>query len=177
MWSMSQTWWVPRDNGQSETGQDGQGDRMKHYRDDVRVALDARAHAESTDSPKKEALRMGTCNRTGRRWAKQGPPQVRQMSLYLANHPNPHRMIAHMQMMAESDVRSMTKAALIAEYRALLLRECDVEAQDRAGAVGTMSWLDAAAASEADAAVDIRKAAIEKEFAARRMSRAEVCHG
>lgn len=147
---------------------------MKAYRKDVREALDGMAHADATETPKKEARRMGVTARTTRRWTHKGPPQVRQMAMYLEDHPNPHRILAHLRAMAESQLRAMTNAELIAEYWRLLLDECEAEARDRACHIGQDSWLDCAATSERDGAVDIRKAAIEREFAARRITRQEV---
>lgn len=145
-----------------------------HRMDAARHGM-AAAHSDHT-TPKREALRMGNSVRTQRRWSTEGPPQLRQIALYLEGHPNPHRILAHVRTMADAQIRALSNADLIADYRLLLVEECDVEAADRRGfLVG--SWLDVAAESERDAAVDIRKAAIEREFAVRRITRAEVLNG
>lgn len=151
--------------------------RVNAYQRDTMTQLAAVAHSDSTAAPKQEARRMHVADRTARRWSTHGPPQVRQIALYLHDHPAPHRIIAHLRAMAESDIRERTKDELIREYRDLLVTECDVEAEDRKGTVSGTSWLDIAAQSERDAAVDLRKAAIEREFAARRIGRDEVLHG
>lgn len=142
-------------------------------RRDVERHGHAAAHADSC-RPKREAHRLGTSARTQRRWATEGPPQLRQLSLYLDGHPAPHRILAHVRAMAELDIRDTPTADLIAEYRDLLLKECEVEAKDRRTVLARDAWLDVAAASERNAAVDVRKAAIVREFAARRIRHEEV---
>lgn len=144
---------------------------------DTMSTMVARAHAEAVRVPKREAMRMGISARSARRWCSEGPPHVRQMALYLDGHPNPHRILANLRAMAEADVQQMTKADLIAEYRRLLGEECEVEAVDRRGTMFGTSWVDTAAESERDAAIDLRKAAIERQFEARRITREEVRNG
>lgn len=163
----------------TETAGNGQtrNETMNGYRMDAMQHGVARAHADAVRVPKKEAQRMDKSVRTTRRWAVEGPPQLRQLALYLEDHPGPHRILASVSAMADRKVRSMTDADLIHEYRLLLVQECEVEAADRAGSFNGASWLDVAAESERDAAVDLKKAAIEREFAVRRITREAVFHG
>lgn len=136
-----------------------------------------RAHQDAEPVPKKAARRLGVSARTARRYPHDGPPQLRQMAFYMDDHPNGHRILANLKAMADRKVRDMSTPDLIHEYRLTLLEECGVEAEDRAGCFNEASWLDVAAESERDAAVDLKKAAIEREFAVRGVTREEVRHG
>lgn len=150
---------------------------MNAYEHDALVAGAATAHADAVPVPKREARRLGKSPRTVRRWNHDGPPHLRQMALYLHGHPNPHRIIASLRAAANADLEAMTTAQLKAEYRRLLVEECTVEAEDRRGTLDGTKWLDVAAESERDAAVDLRKAAIERIFAGRKVRMEEVRHG
>ena len=150
---------------------------MNAYEHDALVEGAARAHADAVRVPKREALRLGKSPRTIRRWSHDGPPHVVQTAMYLHGHPKPFRILANLRAVANADLEAMSTPALISEYRRLLVEECSVEAEDREGTLIGTKWLDVAAQSERDAAVDLRKAAIEKIFAGRRVSMEEVRHG
>lgn len=160
----------------SETGRYGQGDQMNARRRDTLIKGAARAHADAVKVAKREAMRMGVTPRTTRRWSVSGPPQVKQMTFYLAEHEDPHRIAAHVCTLADATLAKLTDAALIEEYWRLLREECPAEAADRLGTLFGKSWDDMAAESEREGAIDIRKAAIERLFASRGITTEEVRH-
>lgn len=147
--------------------------------DMVREHLAAMAHGDSYPNPKKAASRNGVTARTARRWRSpkesKGSPQDL-YHLYLAQSENPWRLVAANQSMAaQQTVRRWPKAQLIARYRELLVEDKRTEAVDTANALERgVSWLSRAVDSERDAANDILKAAIEREFAVRGVSEEEV---
>ena len=150
---------------------------MNAYERDALMAGAATAHADAVPVPKKEARRLGKSARTIRRHNHEGPPHMRQMSLYLHGHPNPHRIIANLQAVADADLEAMSTDSLISEYRRLLVEECSVEADDRRGTLDGTSLLELAAMAERDVATNTRKAAILRILAGRRVSVEELRHG
>lgn len=149
------------------------------YVDAVREHMAARAHGDAYETPKKAALRNGVSPRTARRWRSpreaKGSPQD-QYSIYLAHSDQPWRLVAANKVTAEQKtVSTWTDAQLIARYRELLIEGPHTEAVDTANASRRgVCWLDRATDSERDAAHDVLKAAIEREFAVRRITEEEV---
>ncbi len=78
-------------------------------------------------------------------------------------------------------MRALSKLSdrdLIERYHELLQHEPTVEAHDRIMDVSRgRSWLERAAASERDSAIDAEKAACEREFASRGITEREVLGG
>lgn len=157
------------------------GQRIDPRRRDVIAAAAAAAHvdAEGGRPDRDAARRFSTSRRTVNRWTHDGPPAVREFSLYLLHSPDPYRVAVDALAIAKQHaIARKSTPDLIADYRALMQQECRVEAEDRMDDVQRgVSWLDRAAASARDAAVDAEKAACEREFAARGVTEAEVFGG
>jgi hypothetical protein len=143
---------------------------------DVAHEMAARAHADAEPNAKKAARRNGNSERTEYRWRVEGPPPVRNCQLFLYRSADPFRHMATLMAAAHRrDIDDLSRAELIAAYHDVLEREKAAEAHDTRGDLDrSASWLDKAMASEQDAALDLRKAAIERRFAELRITREEV---
>lgn len=150
--------------------------------DMVREHVSALAHGDAYCTPKKAARRNGVTPRTARRWRSpheaKGSPQDG-YTKYLENADEPWRLVAMNQVTATHlTVRRWRKEKLIAKYRELLAEGPHIEAADASNGVKRgVSWLERASATERDAAHEILKAAIEREFEIRRIAEAEVFDG
>ncbi len=142
-------------------------------------AAQAHADAEHRTTDQEAADRFGTSRRSHARWRGEGPPELRQMTAYLLVCSDPFRVEAHLR--ATVKMRALSKLSdrdLIERYHELLQHEPTVEAHDRIMDVSRgRSWLERAAASERDSAIDAEKAACEREFASRGITEREVLGG
>lgn len=149
------------------------------YLDAVREHMAATAHGEAYETAKRAAYANDVSPRTARRWRSpreaKGSPQD-QYTLYLSLADDPWRLVAANHVTAEQrTVRAWTKQELVARYRELLAEEKKAEASNTCLDLSRgVSWLDRAASSERDVRHNALKAAIEREFAVRRMSEEEV---
>lgn len=138
----------------------------------------ARAHAdaESGRTDIEAAHRFSTSRRSHSRWRTEGPPQVRGAAEYLLASSDHFRIDAFFR--ATAKMRALSKLSneqLIERYHELLRFEPQVEAADRVLDVTRgVHWLDRAAASERDSAIEAEKAACAREFARRGISEAQV---
>ncbi len=147
-------------------------------RTDVMKAASGQAHADTYPSDKKCAIALKTTRETANRWKRNGGP-VESFALYMENAPDRFRAQAHIiSRRIQEDLERLTNAELIAEYHKTIKAEPHVEAEDRTLDVTPgIAWLDRAAASERDSAIDARKAAIERLFAVRRLTEQQVNEG
>lgn len=127
------------------------------------------AHADAHPSPKASAKRNGRHLGTEYVWRKVGPPPLVN---YMLNCEFPFRLVAWAKAVAKKNaIDRLTAPQLIQRYHEILQAEKKVEAKDTALDLNRhASWLDRAAASERDAALDEEKAAIERRFAELRLS-------
>lgn len=117
--------------------------------------------------------------RTVNDWHRIGPPEARAFAAYLLVVSDPYRIEAAVRATVKQRALSkLSDAELIDRYRELLAIEPRVEADDRVKDVSRgLCWLQRAAASERDAAIDAEKAACEREFAARGLTERDVFDG
>lgn len=145
---------------------------------DFLAAAAAMAHADAERGKKdREAMRRyGTSRRSHSRWRTEGPPALRDAGAYLLACSDPFRADAFLRATDKMRVLArLSDAALIERYHELLRYEPQVEANDRVLDVSRgVSWMDRAAASERDAAIEAEKAACAREFARRGLTEAEV---
>lgn len=146
---------------------------------DIAFALAAFAQSDAEPTAKRAARRHETSERTVQRWAVEGPPAMRNAALFLSRATNAVRHAASLLTAAcRSDLARLSQPQLTALYHEVLAAEKAAEAVDTCGDMRRGgSWLDRARATEADAALDLRKAAIERRFAELRMTDAEVWGG
>ena len=133
------------------------------------------AHADVYKSDKKCAQVLGISRMSANRYKRTGGP-LNFFAKYLDNAPDQFRIRAHIESrMIHKRIKVLSKAELIALYHDTLQHECDLENHDRKlDVLIGASWEDKATASERDAATNLRKAAIEREFAARGITEKEV---
>lgn len=145
---------------------------------DVLAMGAALAHADAERGMKdREAMqRYGTSRRSHSRWRTEGPPPVRDVAGYLLACSDPYRVEAYLRSVIKMRALSrLSDADLILRYHELLAHEPRVEAEDRIDDVTRgVCWLQRAAVSERDSAIDAEKAACEREFAARGLSESDV---
>ena len=117
-----------------------------------------------------------TARRTASEFTRVGTPELRDLTTYLLVVSDPYRIEAHVRVTIKQRVfAQFSDAELIERYHELLQYEPQVEADDRALDVSQgVSWLDRAAASERDSAIDAEKAACEREFERRRITEEDV---
>lgn len=148
---------------------------------DVIDALAAAAHGD-TEPDDSAAVARGAApsRRTANRWrqAGRGSP-AEAFGSFLLDCRDPFRMLAHVKALAKrAALAKLTNAELIERYRDLRIAEKQREAADTILDMDAAAgWLDRAAASERDAALDEECAAIERVFAERRITPAEVFGG
>lgn len=148
------------------------------------VAGLAHADAERGHTAADVARRYsGAGRRTSRRaaseWTRTGTPEHREFTAYLLVVSDPYRIEASIRStIKQRAISRLSNAELIHRYHELLAIEPRVEADDRVLCVTRGAcWLQRAAASERDAAIDAEKAACEREFAARGITEAQVFDG
>ncbi len=134
-----------------------------------------RAHADVYQNDKKCALVLGISRMSANRYKRTGGP-LNFFAKYLDNAPDQFRIRAHLESrMIHKKIKVLNNAELITLYHRTLQHEGDVENDDRKlDVLPGADWEDRATASERDAATNLRKAAIEREFAVRGMSESEV---
>lgn len=144
----------------------------------------AHADAERGHTAAEVARRYSTAGRKASRrraneWTRVGPPELREITSYLLVVSNPYRIEASIRTtVKQRAIGKLSTPALIERYHELLELEPTVEAQDRLGeVVRGMPWVERAALSERNAAVDAEKAACEREFAARGITERDVFEG
>ena len=150
-------------------------DTKQRRRRRVMTRSSGHAHADTYPSDKKCALVLGIHRATANRYKKNGGP-LHAFADYLEAAPDQFRIRAHLESrMIQERIKALSKADLIALYHRTLQHEGDVENDDRKLDVRPgAEWEDRATASERDATTNLRKAAIEREFAVRGMTEAEV---
>lgn len=146
---------------------------------DIAFALAAFAQADAEPVAKRAARRHQTSERTVQRWAVEGPPAMRNAALFLSRAADAVRHAASLLTAAcRSDLGRRSRAELVTLYHDVLAAEKAAEAIDTCGDLRRGGcWLERARATEADAALDLRKAAIERRFAELRLTDAEVWGG
>ncbi len=136
-------------------------------------------HTDAAVSRRYSAGGRPVSRRAASEWKRVGPPELRQITAYLLVCSDPFRVEAHLR--ATVKMRALSKLSdrdLIERYHELLQHEPTVEAHDRIMDVSRgRSWLERAAASERDSAIDAEKAACEREFASRGITEREVLGG
>jgi hypothetical protein len=149
---------------------------MNAYTDDVIRRTAAEAHADQPGGDKRLAGRYAKSRRTMARWRDKGPPEMRAAQTYLLNCPNPYRAWATLSVTRmQARLRDKPTSELIKEYHAVLAEDKAGEAEDtQHDLCRRTGWLDKSLSSERDAAVDTRKAALERIFAERRVTAEEV---
>lgn len=143
---------------------------------DVLKAAAARAHADAEPDDRKAVARHGKSRRTWARARAEGPVEVRAAQAYLWESPHPWRIAAELTATAKHrTVERLSRAELIERYRDLLEADAIGEGEDNALRVRrSVDWMDRAAASERDAAIDMEKAACERRFAVLGVTEPEV---
>lgn len=142
---------------------------------DIAFALAAFAQADAEPVAKRAARRHATSERTVQRWAVEGPPAMRNAALFLSRAADAIRHAASLLTAAcRSDLARRSRAELVVLYHEVLAAEKAAEAVDTCGDLRRGGWLERARATEADAALDLRKAAIERRFAELRITDADV---
>jgi hypothetical protein len=153
---------------------------------DVLTAVVGMAHADAergrtAADVARRYTRSGrkTSRRAASEWTRVGTPEHREFTAYLLVVSEPYRIEASVRAtIKQRAISKLSDAELIDRYRDLLALEPRVEADDRVmGVTRGASWLDRAAASERDAAIDAEKAACEREFAARGITEGQVYGG
>lgn len=141
-----------------------------------RGAALAHADSESGTVDREAALRYGTSRRSHARWRESGPPALREFTAYLLVSTDAWRVEAHVRSITKQRALArLSDPDLVARYHDLLAHEPRVEADDRVLDVSRgVCWMERAAASERDSAIDAEKAACEREFAARGLTEDDV---
>lgn len=144
----------------------------------------AHADAERGRTASEVARRYSTAGRpTSRRaaseWRRVGLPEHREFTAYLLVCSDPFRIEASVRVtVKQRAIGKLTTPELIARYHELLAHEPRVEADDRVLSVSRgRRWVERAAASERDSAIDAERAACEREFAARGVTEDDVFGG
>lgn len=139
----------------------------------------AHGHEDAEEGDKDAADRHGIARRTACDWRTKGPPPVRHFQTYLWNSPTPYRLLAQVKVVAKA--RTMdeleTKGAegLIERYHEIRRLEKMAAAEESlAESDPKETWLNRCRASTRVAALNEEKAAIEFQFAERRISWDEV---
>ena len=133
------------------------------------------AHADIYKSDSKCALVLGIHRATANRYKKDGG-RLRELADYVENAPDPFRIKAHLESwMIQKKIKDLSNTDLFALYHKTLMTEPGVEGDDRTlDMTPGACWLNRARASERDSAINAKKAAIEREFAARGITESEV---
>ena len=148
---------------------------MTPRRREIRARSSGYAHKDTYPSTSKCARLLRIHRTTANRYTKNGG-RLHELADYVTNADDKFRLLAHLQsMVIQDDIKDLSKADLIKLYHDTLEAEPTVESEDRTLDVSQGAcWLDRARASEQDSAINAKKAAIEREFAERDMSDAEV---
>lgn len=149
---------------------------------DLLRTLAATAHSDAYPQPKKAAGANGVTVRTARRWRTptdaKGSPQYRrseEFDRYLRSAAHPFRLLAmDVVTVKRATIKEWSTERLIAEYREVRARDKVNEAADANAEHDAESWTERAIATERDLADDMLKAAIEREFAVRRVPMEDV---
>lgn len=139
---------------------------------DVHHALAAKAHEDADGCPKRSIASA----RSARRWRQEGKGSpCDSFGQYLMGVDDPFRVLANVRAVALASIETLSRAETITEYRKVVASEKAREAENTVlDLTRGASWLDRAAASERDAGVDLRKAALERRLAQLRVTDAEV---
>lgn len=149
------------------------------YERDMQVSMAAAAHRKAHPRTKRTAALMGVTDRSVQRWKKRadakGSP-VERYNAALEAAEDPYIMLAHSQVAVErKKLKARSTADLITDYLQLLTEDVLHEGRDNALKLcRATSWEERAQVSAEDAAIEIRKAAIEQEFMVRRVPLSEV---
>ena len=141
----------------------------------VLIRSSGHAHTDIYPSDKKCALVLGIHRATANRYNRSGGP-LHAFADYLDSAPDTFRIMAHLQSRnIQKRIAGLTKAQLVARYHEVIQEEPRVESEDHVlDKTPGACWLNRARASERDSAINAEKAAIEREFAVREMTEAEV---
>ena len=148
---------------------------LKARRRRIMARSSGHAHADTYPSDKKCALALGIHRTSANRWNRDGGT-LNAFAKYLDHAPDRFRIQAHLaSRMIQQDIKDLSKADLIDLYHRTITTEPQVEADDRMLDMSLGAcWLNRARASERDSAINAKKAAIEREFAARGITESEV---
>lgn len=166
----------------SGTGGNGQRVRadLTGRRMDALRAAAGLAHRDAARTSSSGAASYGTDARTQRRWFEEGPPVVREFTVFLSLADDVWRWVAHVKTTAKVlTLQKLTDEQLIERIRELRAREKAVEGEDNANDVRRgLTPLERAMAKERDAALDEELAAAFRVWAERPwLTEAEVLHG
>ena len=133
------------------------------------------AHADIYPSDSKCALALGIHRATANRYRKNGG-RLQELADYVTNAPDTFRIMAHLESWnIQKRIKNLPTPDLTKRYHEVLQEERDAENDDsKLDVLLGSSWLDRARASERDAAINLEKSGIEREFAARGVTEAEV---